>query len=50
MFVPGASAARAHAILHKLACWERDKLNTTSQMLDELSIDVTRVRHAILQN
>ncbi|RMB89224.1 hypothetical protein DUI87_34414 [Hirundo rustica rustica] len=50
MLIPGARAARAMTTLKQMACWTKSELNVTSQILDELSVDVTSVNHAVLQN
>ncbi|KFP72798.1 hypothetical protein N310_05388, partial [Acanthisitta chloris] len=50
LFMPGASAVKAHALLSKLGCWLAKQTNAMSLALSGLLSDVQLVQHATLQN
>ncbi|XP_032297272.1 syncytin-A-like, partial [Coturnix japonica] len=47
---PGVAAARALKEIERLACWTAKQANVTSQLLSDLLVDVSGIRHAVLQN
>lgn len=47
---PGAVAASAMKLSKQLACWTKDEINETSQVLEMLTQDVQSVNHAVLQD
>ncbi|XP_042720917.1 LOW QUALITY PROTEIN: uncharacterized protein LOC122176464 [Lagopus leucura] len=50
ILAPGVAAAQALREIERLACWSVKQANLTTSLLGDLLMDVTSIRHAVLQN
>ncbi|KFP92435.1 hypothetical protein N311_00484, partial [Apaloderma vittatum] len=50
IFAPGVAVAKALTTLNRMACWIAKNANLTSEVLLQLTNDVSSIRHATLQN
>ena len=50
ILAPGVAAAQALKEIERLACWSVKQANVTTSLLNNLLMDVTSIRHAVLQN